>query len=190
MSADIVNYPRSSYTVISLETMQMVATIIGILFGLFVVAGAYGLAYILMARRAKDMRAVAARWGFQYLGPSASRWRSPSSRDLSSTTLPASFPKTCHPVLPFKQVWNVIEGQRSGVSILIFDSIIGLRRGTGRYCTFIAINTESNVFSTDICSEKFVHSRGWTGVYRLRLLQVPWTISIHRIEQHLGDLRL
>ena len=147
------------------------------------------LAYALMVHRAKDMRSLASAWGFRYIGPSASRWRSSSiSRLEVESTLPSSFPRTCHPALPFKQVWNVIEGKRSGISILIFDSIIGDRRGTGRYCTFIAFETETIPFVSVASAEKVVHSHGWTGLYRLRFPQIPWTMSTQRIEQLLNTL--
>ena len=163
--------------------------VIGLLFGLAIVVLAYVLAYGLMAHRAKGMRSLASAWGFRYIGPSASRWRSSRRSRLEvESNLPSSFPRTCHPPLPFKQVWNVIEGQRSGVSILIFDSIIGVERGTGRYCTFIAIETEENPFVAVPSTEKVVHSHEWTGLYRLRFLQFPWTMDIQQIKRLLNNL--
>jgi hypothetical protein len=82
----------------------------------------------------------------------------------------------------------VIEAQRSGIPVLVFDSIIGGERGTGRYCTLIAVETETNPFLAVSSAEKVVHSHGWTGLYRLRFLQVPWTIGIEEIERVLNLL--
>jgi len=80
------------------------------------------------------------------------------------------------------------EGQQSGVSVLTFDSIIG--EGKGAYCTFIACQNEQNPFGTDISPDHLVQSGGWTALYRLRFLQITWTIGIQRIENHLNKLRV
>jgi len=152
-----------------------------------VVGFVFRYAKVLFVPRAKDMRALASRWGFQYIGPPASRWFSPSSLKVSPP-LPASFSLACYPADETKQVGNVIKGQQSGVPILIFDSIIG--EGKGAYCTFIACQNEQNPFGTDISPDHLVQSGGWTALYRLRFLQITWTIGIQRIENHLNKLRV
>ena len=83
------------------------------------VALVVGLFQILQSFRVKAMRALASKRGFEYTGRS----------------LPTSFSMTCYPFNSNPSVWNVIEGQQNGVSILIFDSVVG--RGRSRYRTFI-----------------------------------------------------
>lgn len=115
--------------------------------------------------RARAMRALAARWGFQYIGPPASRWFSPTHPKISPP-LPVWFSLACHPYgSRIRQVWNVIEGQQNGVSLLIFDSIIG--EGKGVYCTFIACQTEQNPFGTDTSPDRVLQSGGWTSFLSL-----------------------
>jgi hypothetical protein len=136
-----------------------------------VLAGIFGLARIVSLRRARAMRSLALRKGFQYIG----------------RPLPASFRMTCYPADSLRWAFNVIEGQQNRVPILIFDSIVG--EGRGRYCTFIATQTNTNPFGSERSREKIVQSCGWSALYRLSVLQIPGTLSIHRIEDHLNNLR-
>jgi hypothetical protein len=145
----------------------------------------FGLTRIPYMLRARDMRTLATRWGFRYIGPSFSGWRTSSSRKL---TLPLSFPHQPVQGRPIRQVWNVIEGQQSGLSVLIFDSIIG--EGRGMYCTFFACQTEENPFGVDIAPDRVIQSHGWTALYRDRFLQIPWTMGVHRLDDHLNKLRV
>ncbi len=87
-----------------------------------------------------------------------------------------------------RKTWNVIEGETNGVSILILDSILGLGGKQGRYATFIAARTDQNPFSNLSAQERIAHSNGWTALYRMRFWQIPWTLSIQRIEEHLARL--
>ena len=83
----------------------------------------------------------------------------------------------------------MIEGEKSGLSILIFDSILDLGIKSGTYCTYIAARCDTSPFGTEFHREKIIHRNGWTILYRFRLLQIlPWTLSIRRIEQHLNNL--
>jgi hypothetical protein len=148
----------------------------------------FGVIKILYMFRARAMRALAARWGFQYNGLSASSWRASSSSKVRPS-LPASFPLTCHPPgRRIRQVWNVIEGEQSGISVLLFDSIAG--EGRGAYCTFIACQTEDNPFGMDISPDRLIRSGEWTALYRVRFLQIPWTMNIQRLEDYVNRLRL
>lgn len=138
--------------------------------------------------RARAMRDLAAKWGFQYIGPPASRWFSPSHPKISPP-LPVGLSLACHSYCSrIRQVWNVIEGQQNGVSLFIFDSIIG--EGKGVYCTFMACQTEHNPFGTDTSPHRVLQSGGWTILYRVRFLQIPWTMSIQRLDDHVNKLRV
>jgi hypothetical protein len=154
-----------------------------------VVALIFGAIKILYMSRARAMRALAARWSFQYIGPPASRWFSSASQPKISPPLPIWFSQGCHPYgSRIRQVWNVIRGQQSKVSVLIFDSIIG--EGKGVYCTFVAFETEQNPFVIDTKPDGLIRSGGWTAVYRVRFLQIPWTIGVKRIDDHLNKLQV
>ncbi len=147
----------------------------------------FGVIKILYTSRARAMRALAAKLGFQYIGPPASRWRSPSSAKISPS-LPVSFSLAGYPANEIRQVWNVIEGQESGKSVLIFDSIVG--EGKGMYCTFIACQTEQNPFGIDTSPDRVIQSGGWTALYRVRFLQIPWTMGIQRLDDYVNKLRV
>jgi hypothetical protein len=161
---------------------------------LAVLALLFGVAKIIYIFRARAMRALAARWRFQYLGPSAPKWRTPSHlkvRPFSTASLSLDW----YPASEIRQIWNVVEGQQNGVSVLIFDSIFGEGRGT--YCTLIAYQTERNPFGIDpaserIASDRVVQSGGWTILYRIPpFVQNPlaaWTMGIRHLEKHLQKL--
>lgn len=161
---------------------------------LAVVAVLSGGLKILMYVRAKHMRALAFRWGFQYIGPPALKfsrvWFS-SSHEVSPP-LPSSFPRHCYPINEIRvtQVWNVIEGRKNGVSVLIFDSYIG--RSKGWYCTFIACQTEQNPFGTDTERNRVIQLGGWTVFYRVPLLQTPWpwTMGIPSLDRCVNKLQV
>lgn len=73
--------------------------------------------------------------------------------------------------------------------MLIFDSTLGSRNGgKGTYSTFIAVCTDKNPFETVSTKEKIAHSNGWTALYSFRFWQLPWTLSVQCIEEHLNDL--
>lgn len=163
-----------------------------LVYALVVLAVLSGCLKILMFFRAKDMRALASRWGFQYIGPPALRllrlWFS-SSHEVSPP-LPASFPLACYPVEGIRQVWNVIEGRQNGVLVLIFDSYIGGVKGT--YYTFIACQTQQNPFGRDTSRNCAIQSDGWTFFYRIPFLQTPWpwTMGIRRLDDYVNKLRV
>lgn len=114
------------------------------------------------------MRSLANKLGFQFIGDG----------------LPSTFRMDCYPMSKIQRVWNVIEGTRKGMQIVIFDSVIG--SGTGRYCTVIACSTSENPFTLSYGSEKVVQSNGWTALYRLPFIQVPGTIKVPRLEDLVG----
>jgi hypothetical protein len=82
----------------------------------------------------------------------------------------------------------VIEGERNGIRVLILDSLLRGEVGRGRYSTVIAAQTETNPFANRDPKERIARSNGWTALYRLRFWQVPWTLSIQRIEELLNSM--
>jgi hypothetical protein len=137
--------------------------------------------------RARAIRALAARWGFHHIGPSFSGWPTASSPQIKAP-LPLSFSHWLFHDRRIRQVWNVIEGQQSGLSVLIFDSIIG--EGRGVYCTFFACKTEPYPFGIDVAPDRVIQLHGWTALFRIRFLQIPWTMSVQHLEDYLNKLRV
>jgi len=129
--------------------------------------------------RARSMRAFAAKWGFRYIGPPAPKWWNPSHFDL---------PHSMSIFVGIRQVWNVVEGERNGVSIFICDGVIGSRGG--QPCTFIACQGGQNPFGTVDATVRVVQHHGWTVLYGVWLLWFSWTMSMKRIDHHVDGLRM
>jgi hypothetical protein len=140
-----------------------------------------GIKYLYRSRAAA-MRALAGRWSFQYSRGNPRIW---STGRIDTPSLTA-FKMWCHPVNEISRIWNVIDGRRNGIRVLIFDSTVG--EGKGVYCTFVATQTSENLFELDSSREKIAQDSGWTAVYRMRFIQIPWTLSITRIEELLNKL--
>jgi hypothetical protein len=137
--------------------------------------------------RAHAMRAFAAQCGFQYIGPAAppSWWWNPSHLKIGPP-VPAWI-SHFHPCgFRIRQVWNVIEGQRNGTMVLIFDSVIGERGG--QPCTLIACKTEQNPFATVTSRYRVIQSHGWTVLHGVWLLWFSWTMGTRRIDDHVNEL--
>ena len=152
--------------------------------GLLVLTAIFAGIRLLYWFRASAMRALALRWGFQYTKGDPRFWLPP--KDHRPT--PTSFRLRGYPVNTISRTWNVIEGEKNGISILILDSILDFGVKRGRYCTFIAARTDQNPFGIKSPQEKIAHSNGWTALYRLCFWQIPWTLSIQRIDGHLDSL--
>jgi hypothetical protein len=142
-----------------------------------------GIAFLYWSR-ASAMRAFARKWGFQYTKGDPRIWYLPKDH----TPMPTEFRLRGYPVNTLNRTWNVIEGEKNGIKFLILDSTLSMGGKRGRYSTFIAARTDTNPFEIKSPQEKIAHSNGWTALYRLRFWQVPWTLSIQRIEQHLNNL--
>jgi hypothetical protein len=156
-----------------------------------------GVVRISLMYRARAMRDLASRWGLQYFGPSAFRWRYSFGPHFLSLTkiepaVPVPFSLGWWPANEIRQIWNLIEGQQGGVSVVVFDCFIG--EGRGMYRTFFACKTEDNLFVVDKRRDRVIHSDGWTILHRTPFpLEVPWStwsIGIQRIEDHLSKLLL
>ena len=162
-----------------------------------VLALVVGLVRISLLFRARAMRAFAARWGLQYIGPSAFTWRFAPGRSWLTLRklkppVPIPFSLAWCPANEIRQVWNLIEGQQSGVSVVIFDSFIEGYHDV--YRTFFACQTEQNSFEINKMRDNVVHSHGWTIVYRVPFpLLAPWatwSMGTQRLEEHLNTLRV
>lgn len=139
--------------------------------------------------RARSMRALAASRGFRYIGPTAPPqwWWNPAHLVIPEP-LPAWIAHFRPAGRRMRQIWNVIEGQKSGIRILIFDSVIGEYRG-GQPCTLIAVQSEQNPFGLIAKAEPVVQSHGWTVLNGTWFLWFSWTMGTTRIGSHLDRLR-
>jgi hypothetical protein len=137
---------------------------------------------ILYRYRAAAMRSLAVKYGFDFIP-------GPSWYDLrKQLPVPKSFRLRGYPLNTLRRTWNVVEGERNGLHVLIVDSILGMGGARGRYSTFIAVQVDQDPFGGRDSEEKTAHSNGWFAIYRLRFWQVPWTLSVERIETHLDHL--
>jgi hypothetical protein len=140
--------------------------------------------------RARAMRAFAERWHLQYVGPAAPSWQLLLARTIEpSVPIPFSLDWTAKGV---KQIWNVIEGQQSGVQLLIFDAYLGASKGS--YRTFFATKTKQTPVGLDTRRDCVVQSNGWTILVRAPFpLEVPWatwSMNIRYLEDRLDTLRV
>jgi len=138
--------------------------------------------------RARAMRNLAARWGLQYIGPAAPRWWNPSRLRISPP-LPNWLSQFRPSGRRIRQVWNVVEGEQNGVTILIFDTIVGQYRG-GAPCTMVACQTEQNPFGMVSSRDRVIQSYGWTVLHGAWMLWFPWTMSIKRLDNYVMELRV
>jgi hypothetical protein len=134
--------------------------------------------------RARSMRALAAKWGFHYIGPHVPNFWAFRSFHKVRLPLPISFLRACYPVGEIRQAWNVIEGQQNGLSVFIFDGVVGART----YGTFIACQTKQNPFGMDTSPGRVTQSGGWTVLCRVRYLQIPWAIGVQRLDDCVNKL--
>jgi hypothetical protein len=140
----------------------------------------------LHAFRGRAMRGLAAKLGFQYIGPPAppTWWWNPPFKMGSPPVGTSHFHP---PEFAIRQVWNVIEGERNGAAVIIFDGIMGAKGGEP--CTFIACKSEQDPFAADTLRETVVQSRGWAVLCGVWFLWFSWTMSTRRIEDLVDCLR-
>ena len=156
-------------------------TLLKFLLALAAVLGAVRMAYIF---RARAMRRFAAKWSFRYLGPTAPpQWWWNTSHLEVGPPVPAWISH-----FGITQIWNVIEGQRDGKPIIIFDSIVGDFRS--RPLTLISCQTGQNPFRTGTSVDRVVQTHGWTILQGVWFLWFSWTMGIRRLDRHLRELRL
>lgn len=153
------------------------------------VAVLLGVVQVFYMFRARAMRTLAARWGFQYIGPPAPKWRNRSYPE-NSPPLPSRFRLIWNPSgREITHVWNLIEGQQNGVSLVVFDCILGKGKGSS-YCTLIASQTEQNPFGTVTSPDRLIQSHGWTILHGVWFLWFSWTMRMQRVERHVKKLQV
>ena len=155
---------------------------------LLIVAAVLGVVRIVHLIRSRAMRALAAKRGFRYIGSAAPLkwWWNPSRLEIRPPVPIWIFdpsPTGCR----IRQVWNVIEGRKNGVYLLIFDAVVGEYKG-GHPCTLIACQTEQNPFGRVTSSDRVVQTHGWTVLHGVWFLWFSWTMGIKRIDDHLSEL--
>ena len=149
----------------------------------------FGVVRIIHILRDRAVRALAAKWGFQYIGPPTLKWWNPSHPKISPP-LPVWFSQACHPSgRRITQVWNLIEGQQNGVSVLVFDSVLGEGTSSAR-CTIIACQAEQNPVGVVSSPDRVIQSHGWTAVHGVWFLWFSWTMGIKRLDDHMNRLRV
>jgi hypothetical protein len=136
--------------------------------------------------RARAMRALADRWGFRYVGPEAPPvwWYNPLSR-TPRPPIPAWISHLNLRGQP-TQIWNVIDGEKNGIPVVIFDVIVGEFRGS-HACTVIACQTEEDPFVLVASVDRVVQSRGWTVLNGGWFLRFSWTMRVKRVDHHLSE---
>jgi hypothetical protein len=148
-----------------------------VVLALAAVLGALRLMYFF---RARAMRRLAERWGFQYLGPTAPpQWWFVSSRPLIPAPLPGRFSR-----LGISQAWNIIEGKSNNTSIFVFDSISAEFRS--KPCTYIACQTEESPFPMTTSIERVKKIHGWTVLSGVWFLWFSWLMSVRRLNRNLS----
>jgi hypothetical protein len=123
--------------------------------------------------RKKDLQAVALRLGLHYLGETLPRSFSLSSPIFKNTT----------------KVSNVIDGDRNGRRVIVFDYLIG----SGKYSrtrTVIAVNVppadlESLVHSSDLSIESNGH---WSFLFEQRGFFTREVISVSELESYIRSV--
>jgi hypothetical protein len=159
-------------------------TILEVPLGLAAVLGALRTVHWL---RGRAMFALAARLGFRYIGPRAPAtwwWNPPNGR--TGPHLPSWVSNTNPCGLTVRQVWNVMEGQRNGMRILVFDAIYGSKGGQA--FTAIMCQAEQNPFQTVSTGDHVHQSHECTFVYGVKLLGFSWTMSIRRVADYISNL--
>jgi hypothetical protein len=147
------------------------ATLVKWLPALGAIAVVVGWVRISLLFRARAMRAFAGRWHLRYVGPAAFSWRLLFARTVRPPVpIPFSLDWMARDV---KQVWNVIDGQQSGMPVLIFDAYVGASKGA--YRTFLATKTSQSPFGIDKRRDCVAQSNGWTILIRVPyFFEVPW----------------
>lgn len=152
------------------------------------VAAIYGATQAYYVVRTRAMRALAARWSFRYIGPSPPKWWWPVTHPIVRPPIP---PWVSHLTLSgrrISRIWNVIEGTRDGVTILIFDVVLGEHRNS-QPCTVIAYQTEQNPFQEVASVDRVLHTHGWTVLHGVWFLWLSWTMRVSRLDKHISNLR-
>ncbi len=141
-----------------------------------------GAVRVFHAIRARAMRRLASRWGWQYIGPPAPpQWWWNTSRPKIPAPLPGWIFR-----LGISQAWNIIEGKNNRASVFVFDGVLGTVRS--QPCTYIACHTEQSPFGMSSSVEPVIQLHGWTVLHGVRFLWFSWFMGIRRLDRHLSNL--
>ena len=177
---DMVDVSESGITAVTLLKFLPVFAILTLVLGISKIWYVY---------RARAMRRLAASSGLNYIGLAAPKWW-PPSHPRGSPPLPGWFSQACQPSgRRISQVWNVIEGYQNGVSVLIFDCILGEVRGSAP-CTVIACQTEQNPFGLDAQPYRVIQTHGWTVLHGVWFLWFSWTMRLRRSDHYVKKVRV
>ena len=151
-----------------------------VVLGLAALLGALRIMYFF---RARAMRRLASKWGFQYRGPTAPpQWWFVTSRPIIPSPLPGWISR-----LGVSQAWNIVEGRNNGASLFIFDGIVEVFRT--HPCTYIACQTEQSPFPITTSVEPVIQTRGWTVLHGVWFLGFSWLMTIRRLDRHIDYLQ-
>lgn len=183
------NTPYSEWALSTWERRQLRMADVTILAVPVIVAGILAVLRTVHWFRGRAMFALASRLGFRYIGPRApATWWWNPSEGRTGPKLP-SWVSNVHPCgLQVRQIWKVMEGQRNGVSILIFDAIYGSKGG--QPFTVVVCRTEQDPFLSASSAERAIQSHGWAALYGSLLLLFSWTMRTRRIAEHINNLQL
>jgi len=166
------------------------ATMIKLLYALgiyFLIAVGFRIVHLV---RARAMRSLAARLGFEYIGPGAPpNWLWNPYRFHSPLSLPSWISQLRPSGQRIRQVWNVANGNIDGVPVLIFDCVIGDFQG-GHPLTVIACQTEQDPFVTPSSMDRVLVTHGWSVLHGSWFLWFSWIMGIKRLEAHLNEMRV
>ena len=159
---------------------------VNLLIVLFEVAALYGAVQVFYLVRTRAMRALADKWGFRYVGPPPPKWWWPVTHPIVRPPIPTWVSHLTLSGQRITRIWNVIEGTRDGVTVLIFDVVIGDHRGS-HPCTLIAYQTEQNPFGRVASVDRVLQIHGWTVLHGVWFLWFSWTMRVSRLDQHLRN---
>ena len=152
------------------------------------IAAVYGAVQIYYAVRTRAMRALAARWSLRYIGPPPPKGLWLVTHPIVRPPLP---PWVSHLTLSgqrITRIWNVIEGTKNGVAILIFDVVLGEHRGS-HPCTIIACQVEQSPFQEVASVDRVLQNHGWTVLHGVWFFWFSWTMRVRRLDKHISNLR-
>jgi hypothetical protein len=137
---------------------------------------AVGVQYYRHRRRMVDIRALATKLGFSYIGTTL-----PRSLSLEGTKL-----EFC------SSVWNVIDGEPHGVRVIGFDCQIGQGKGSWRR-TVVAVQSSAGRFDPTVFNPEMIaeYAGGWTFYYQPKVFSFipPGLMPITELESYLTAMK-
>lgn len=134
--------------------------------------------------RARDMRRLASKWGLRYIGPTAPpQWWFNTSLPIIPLPLPGWISH-----LGVSQAWNIIEGENHGMSLFVFDGVLGDGWARSQPCTYIACQTEQSPFPITTSIEPVMQIHGWSVLHGVWFYWLSWFMGVRRLDRHLDYL--